>query len=118
MPIRAWMNAPLAAFVIAVGVAFAQEKPVSRQQKITVEQGRELIYILLKPAGCTTAKCTVTQSENSYFPQFYFFYGTWPNPVGSPHLGTWAVDPATADVWDANACAEYKTTALAKLQAS
>ena len=95
-----------------------QTKVDAKQRKVTVEEGRDLVYALLKSSGCTRSKCAVNLMEDSYFPQFYFFYGSWPNPVGSPHIGSWAVDPATADVWDANVCAEYQGGALAKLQLS
>ena len=101
---------------LAPFVAVGQTKVESKQRTITVDEGRELIYALLKSSGCTRSKCAVDELKDTYFPQFYFFYGSWPNPLGSPHIGSWAVDPATADVWDANVCAEYRGGALAKLQ--
>ena len=115
----AWIPAIAAVIATAVlpGVVFGQGKAESRLRKITVEDGRELVSILLQPTGCTKDKCTFSRIENAYFPQFYFYYVTWPNPVGSPHIGTWAVDPATADVWDADACIEYRSATLTKFQA-
>src|ERR1700693_5362228 len=36
-----------------------------------------------------------------YFPNFYFFQGTWRNPnPGSGVCGEWAVDARTGDVWE------------------
>ena len=115
---RNWAVAAIVIAAVLPGVVFGQERPTSKQQRITVEQGRQLVYLLLKPTGCNESKCSVDRIENSYFPQYYFFYGTWPNPVGSPHIGTWAVDPATGDVFDANACVQYRTADLTKLQVS
>ena len=98
--------------LLAAGTTSAQEDG----RRLTLEEGRELIYALLAPHGCTKQTCTVSVIRNEYFPQNFFYYGTWANPTGSPHIGTWAVDPKTADVWDANACAEYRPARVVKLQ--
>jgi hypothetical protein len=100
------------------GFALAQPARKPEQPRITVSQAEKLVYALLKPTGCTPHKCDVTRIENRYFPELYYLYVSWPNPVGSPHIDTFAVDPATADVWAADGCAEYRTVGLAKLQAS
>src|ERR1017187_189520 len=82
MKMRPWVVAIVIATVLP-DVTFGQVTLEPQQRKISVEQGRELIYTLLQPTGCTQTKCTVNLIENSYFPQFDFFYGFWANPVGS-----------------------------------
>ena len=88
----------------------------SNPQAISVQEARELVCAYLAPTGCTKTKCEVLQLQDTYFPQLYFFEALFPNPTGSPHIGSWAVDPKTADLWDANICAEYSNRRVAKLQ--
>jgi len=90
----------------------AESKPLT----ITIEQGRQLVYALLKQSGCTAGTCAVDRLSNNYFPQFIFYQAFWPNPSGSPLIGSWAIDPQTADIWDANLCAEYSSSAVVRLQ--
>lgn len=89
----------------------------AKRRTITAEEGRALVYALLRPSGCTTRKCGVERLDNKYFPQLFFFEGLWSNPTGSPHIGAWAIDPKTADLWDANVCVEYRPNGVAGLQA-
>ena len=49
--------------------------------------------------------------------QFYFFTAAWDNPKGSVVAGNYAVDKATADVWNSvMACEKLSTPALRELQ--
>ena len=59
----------------------------------------------------------VSSVENRYDSSFMYFEATWPNPVGSPHLGNYAVNPLTGDVYNADGCELLQSPALKKLQA-
>jgi hypothetical protein len=105
------------AFCMAIGSLF-ELFPLaeSKRRTISVEEGRELVYALLEPSGCTRRRCEVDRLQDKYFPQLFFFDGLWPNPTGSPHIGSWAVDPKTGDLWDANVCVEYRSSGVESLQ--
>jgi hypothetical protein len=88
----------------------------SKLRTVSVGEGKELVYALLKPSGCTRRRCEVDRLPDKYFPQLFLFEGLWPNPTGSPHIGSWAVDPQTGDLWDANVCVEYRSSGVESLQ--
>lgn len=73
-------------------------------------------------AGLPSAEKGLPRFELEYFPEqdsaeFYSFTGVWDNPNGSVVAGNYAVDKATADVWNSvMACEELKTPALRELQ--
>ena len=99
--------------MVFLHLAVAHPAGQTEKKVLSLDEGRELVYALLRPTGCTERSCRVNAMENSYFPRLYFFYASWPNPTGSPHIGSYAVDPATGDVWDADACTEYRGGPLA-----
>jgi hypothetical protein len=88
----------------------------ARRLTVSREESRDLVYVLLESSGCTKRTCSVETLQNRYFPKFFFFEGLWSNPTGSPHIGAWAVDPKTADLWDANVCVEYRPTRVTEIQ--
>lgn len=110
-----WIRA-VAALTFVPALVFGQAGSGSKPRTITVEEARDLVYALLASSGCTKVKCDVDRFQDEYFPQFYFFEGLWPNPVGSPHIGSWAVDPKTGDLWDAVVCAEYRNSRVSRVQ--
>ena len=87
-------------------------------QKISTNEARMLVYALLKPSGCTVRTCDVEVIPNQYFPHLFFFEALSlnPKPDSSLHIGSWAVDPRTGDLWGANVCVEYRTAALERSQ--
>ena len=88
----------------------------AKRLTISREESRDLVYALLEPSGCTRRTCDIETLQDEYFPQLFLFEGLWSNPTGSPHIGAWAVDPKTADLWDANVCVEYRPTRVTVLQ--
>jgi hypothetical protein len=84
-------------------------------QKIIVEEARTLVYEAIK-AHNPHDGIDVSQVENRYDQVFYYFEATWPNPVGSPHLGNFAVNPWTGDLYNADGCQRLTSTALKKRQ--
>jgi hypothetical protein len=107
---------PVIGLYMVLGVLCSLRNADGKRRTLTPEEGRELVYALLRPSGCTTQTCDVKNVQNKYFPQLFLFDGFWSNPTGSPHIGGWAVDPRTADLWDANVCVEYRPTGVARLQ--
>lgn len=97
--------------VFPIGVAYAINEP---QQKISEEEARQLVYEVVKIHN-PDAELTSTPRDDD--PDFYFFAASWPNPVGSPMIGYFAVNPWTGDVWDGG-CRRLKSPSLKKHQAS
>lgn len=93
------------------GVAYATNEP---QQKISEEEARKLVYEVVKIHN-PSAELTSTPRDDD--PDFYFFAASWANPVGSPIIGYFAVNPWTGDVWDSG-CRRLKSPSLRKLQES
>jgi hypothetical protein len=89
------------------------------QHAITHEEARELVYgALYGQAVLQLDRFGLNEFNDSRFPRFYVFVGTWNNPAGSVITGHYAVDSRTGDVWDAVVCREYKSKHLRKMQES
>ena len=58
------------------------------------------------------------RSRTSTLRNFYFSrpWHCTPVPNSSLHIGSWAVDPRTGDLYDASVCAEYRNAAVHSLQ--
>ena len=87
-------------------------------RKTSADEARKLVYALLKPSGCTERTCDVETISDKYFTQFLFFeaLALHSSPNSSLHIGSWAVDPRTGDLYDASVCAEYRNAAVHSLQ--
>ena len=112
------ITAAVAAVCFVSALVAGQANSDVKPRTVSVEEARELVYALLAPSACKKSECDVEQLPDKYFPQLYFFEGFWPNPNGSPHIGSWVVDPKTGDLWDANVCAEYKNSRITRIQLS
>ena len=55
--------------------------------------------------------------SNPYDQDFIYFQATWANPVGSPVIGNFAVNPWTGDVWNTAGCEHLSSPSLKKEQA-
>jgi hypothetical protein len=65
-----------------------------------------------------SGKLDVARLENRYDPYFLYFEAIWPHLVASPHIGNFAVNPVTGDVFDADSCRRMQSKALRKLQSN
>ena len=113
----------IAAFTLLTLPLTAQEPrkqpDSSNQPNLSVDDCRKLVLEVSQEQGSTKLPgFGIENSQDSYFPEFYFFDALWNNPDGSVVIGHFAVDPQTADVWDAVVCRRYHTTALSRLQRS
>jgi hypothetical protein len=88
-------------------------KAQTEKQKISLDEARKLAYEAVKTHN---PDADLINSPRSFDPEFYFFAATWPNPVGSPIIGYFAVNPRTGDVWDARSCELFTSPSLDKLQ--
>ena len=93
--------------------AVAQQK-AGTPRKITIAEAKELVT-------------KAVESSRGKRGGFFFDYNpeasyefevrsAKPSPVSYPLIGHFAVDPNTADVWDAVVCKEYQSESLRKLQ--
>jgi len=94
--------------LISIGRAYAQVKITSTEARHLVDEG-------LRSHDPSHA-IELSQVENRYDRVFMYFEASWPNPVGSPHLGNFAVNPWTGDVFDSDNCKPVVSQSLRKLQ--
>jgi hypothetical protein len=99
--------------LMAVWPIFASEN--SDHQKIKLEEARELVYEAIK-AHNPRESIDVSRVDNRYDQVFYYFEATWPNPIGSPHLGNYAVNPWTGDVYNTDGCQRLTSPSLKERQ--
>ena len=85
--------------------------------QISTEEARTLVYEALK-AHNPHHVVDVSRVENPYDPVYVYFEATWPNPAGSPHLGNFAVNPYSGDVYNADGCEGITSTSLKRIQES
>ena len=114
MPARRGVS--ICTLVVSGLLLIASDRSDARQGALSVEEARSIVMALVAAHGCSVATCAVEPVEDRYFPQFLFFDVYWPNPTGSPHIGMWAVEPKTADLFSALGCAEYRTRAVSRVQ--
>jgi hypothetical protein len=86
------------------------------EERITQDEARQLAVEALKAKMLNGP--TVQLSPISYVKDFYTFEATWPNPDGSPNLGSFAVNPWTGDVWQVVVCKYITSPAIQKIQKS
>ena len=82
-------------------------------QKISLEQAQKLVYEAIKVQN---PGAKVTRTQNAYDPEFFYFEATWPNPIGSPVIGHFSVNPWTGDVWNPGLCERITSPSLSKIQ--
>jgi hypothetical protein len=85
------------------------------QKRISLEEGRKLVYAIVAVHD-PNHEVDISRVDNPYDVQFYYFEASWPNPAGSPHLGNFAVNPWTGDVFNADGCERLTSPSLKKLQ--
>jgi hypothetical protein len=86
------------------------------EERITQDEARRLIVEALKARGLDGP--TVELTPISYSKDFYTFEATWPNPEGSPNLGSYAVNPWTGDVWQVVVGRYITSPSIRKIQRS
>ncbi len=111
---------PKLAFALAlvVIVSHAHSRP---ENTITREQARQLLLKALQetdPQWAHLPKFGLDYYRDPYFPGFFFFEAGWDNPVGTVVLGHYAVNPRTADVWEATGCHRLHPVSIKPLQES
>ena len=101
---------------LALWISTASPAPAAetRPRKISIAAGRKLTSEAIKRHNAGAA---LIYTPREWDPDFYFFCATWSNPVGSPIIGYFAVNPWTGDVWEAAGCELLTTESLKKLQA-
>jgi hypothetical protein len=100
---------------ILVLVGFLHIEISYSQQKVGLDEARTLVYESLS-STYPRHIIDVATVENQYDRDFLYFEATWPNPGGSPHLGNFAVNPWTGDVFNADNCKLRTTSTIRKLQ--
>lgn len=108
-------------FLLCAGLA--QPKALSNgEQKrmfISSDDARRLVLAALPKESRSLPKLGVDVHIDSQQPRFYFVFVTWAGaPNGSVVVGSYEVDRATGDVWDAvQECYRESNPSLEKLQA-
>jgi hypothetical protein len=108
----------LSVFVLLIGGCAGAAGAGSDRPKISLKTARQLVYEGLRvySPGSDFTRVDVSRIRDNYDREFFYFEATWPNPTGSPHLGSFAVNPWTGDVWNAAGCERLTSASLARLQ--
>jgi hypothetical protein len=78
--------------------------------RLSVDEARKLVDAAIYP---NRSKAVLEQIHNPYEPDFIFFEAIDPNPNHSAHLGTFAVNSWTGDVWStAGSCTRLTSSRL------
>lgn len=96
---------------VFMSTLFAQ----TSKTRISVGEARRLVAAAIEVHD-PYRQVEVSPVENRYDSFFMYFEATWPNPEGSPHLGNYAVNPLTGDVYNADGCERLQSSTLKKLQ--
>ncbi len=122
--IRGWIDLRALPYLIAMVfvlacIQLAAKQKTADQHTITHEEARDLVYgALYGQKVLQLDRFGLDEYNDTYFPRFYVFEGTWNNLSGSVITGHYAVDSLTGDVWETGVCHEYKSKHLRKLQES
>lgn len=108
----------IAAMLFGCGISLS-----ATPRAITEAEAKELIYAMLKADGYTSLRGFALRAydgtrafERLSFPDFIFVDATYDNPEGGSSIGHYAVDKATADLWDWVSCGRYNSASLLKAQ--
>ena len=83
------------------------------RQRISVQEARRLVYEVVKLHNPGAA---VSRMQNSYDREFLYFEVLTTNPVASPVVGHYAVNPWTGDVWNPALCERLTLPSLKRMQ--
>lgn len=84
------------------------------EKRIDRSEAEQLALEVLRPSlgAVSLESCALSK----YSPEMYCFTAVWPNPKGSPIVGYYAVNPRTADVWNARSCEHITSPSLERKQ--
>ena len=103
----------LTCLCISMTLAVNAQSPDGR---LSVEEAQKLVFAAIYP---NRSKAVLEQMQNRYEPEFMFFEAIDPNPDHSAHMGTFAVNPWTGDVWStAGSCSRLTSSKLIEIQKS
>ncbi len=112
MSLRGWISAfslVVAFATTAIEVGIGQ----TTNSRIEATEASKLVYEGIKKHN---AGASIHAISNPYDQDFLYFQATWPNPVGSPVIGNFAVNPWTGDVWNAAGCERLTSRSLKSAQ--
>ena len=89
---------------------------LAAEQRITEAEARNIVREALKARNLDGP--TVELNPIAFEKDFYTFEATWPNPVGSPNLGSYSVNPWTGDIWQIVVCRYVTSPSIRKMQQS
>lgn len=118
MRIRRWFACPhydvgaLLTIAAFLSVSLLAQPP---RPNVSIREARKLV-LAANEGHDVHRRTEVSQIANPYDSFFMYFEATWPNPVGSAHLGNYAVNPVTGDVYNTDGCERLQSSALKKLQ--
>jgi hypothetical protein len=96
-----WLRsvAQFSLFLALTGLLLPAEE--TGRPRISLEEARRLVYMLVKEHN---RDAEVSRIKDPYDADFYYFEVIVSNPVASPVIGHYAVNPWTADVWNPASC--------------
>ncbi len=98
-------------FLAAAGMQLLAAE--AERQKISLQEARRLVYAVVKEHN---PDAKVSRTQNPYDSEFLYFEVIAGNPVASPVVGHFAVNPWTGDVWNPALCERVTLPSLQKVQ--
>jgi hypothetical protein len=116
MNMRPWAVGAIIAVAVCPGLELGQTRKDSKSRTITMNEGRELVYAMLRADGWTNLPGFVIVDPyiNPEFPDFYIIHATYDSDGSG--IGHYAVARTTGDVWDWAICGRFTSSALLKAQ--
>jgi hypothetical protein len=113
---RTLQLAVLFCFALCLG---GETSTAADSHKVTVAEARQLVETGLKDKGydVSSPQFELDEEANSFFPNFYHFGASIDSKTRFVRVGSYAVDPRTADVWDEMLCERLQSPSLAQSQA-
>jgi len=108
-----WKQLPDHLALIVISVTLGQSLLLAQDRRISTDEARQLVLQVFKKYGPVVE---VWQLKDSYDQSFLYFEAYWPNPTGSGNLGSYAVNPWTAEVWHADGCRRVISAELKRIQ--
>jgi hypothetical protein len=86
--------------------------------RVTKKDARSLVLAVLRDQGTpvNSRKFELDEQTNPYFPDLDTFYAYFDMPKRLALIGTYAVNPRTAEIWDVGMCVQPRSLSVEQLQ--
>jgi hypothetical protein len=117
-----WLSRMILCAIFVTGSVGIRSRADAQTKIITVDAARKIAYEALKVycPECDNTHVKIFRLQNKYDRDFIYFDANFdarsPKINTSPHLGYFAVNPWTGDVWNAASCVRLTSPSITKIQ--